>query len=106
MGESAMVGEAERRAANAAEHVEVGSLGGERERERGQSGLAVEPGASQASAGQEVSDGFQVVRGILSQSNSSQCNAAQRGGASRVKASGTTVISAGSVPSSSPSASM
>jgi hypothetical protein len=66
VGESAMVGEAECRAASdARDHVQVGSLGGERQRERGQRGLAVKAGASQASAGQEVGDGFQVICRIL-----------------------------------------
>src|SRR5450631_3701553 len=61
-----MVGKAKRRPTNdSADDVEVGSFGGERERERGQRGLAVESGASHAGAGQEVGDGFQSVRGIL-----------------------------------------
>ena len=61
-----MVGEAERWAANdASDHVEVGSFGGERERECGQRSLAVESGTSHAGAGQEVSDGFQVICRIL-----------------------------------------
>jgi hypothetical protein len=60
-----MMREAERGAAEAAEDVEVWSFGGERERERGQRGLAVEPGASQARASQEVGNGFQSVKRIL-----------------------------------------
>ena len=66
MGKSAMVGESERRATNhAGNNVEIRGFGGEGQRERGQSRLAVESGASQAGAGQEVGDGFQAVRGIL-----------------------------------------
>jgi hypothetical protein len=57
-----MVGEAEGGAAESAKNVEVGSFRGEGKRERGQRGLAVESGASHASAGQEVGDGFQAVK--------------------------------------------
>ncbi len=56
-----MMGKGEGRAAKAAEDVEVGSFGGERERERGQRGLAVESGAAQACTGQEMGNGFQAV---------------------------------------------
>ena len=60
-----MVSEAEGRTAKqAADYVEVGSFGGEGERERGQRGLAVEPGPSHAGAGQEVSNGFQAIAGF------------------------------------------
>ncbi len=62
MGKAAMMGEAKSGAADSAEHIEVWRFGGERERERGQRGLAVESGASQAGAGQEVGDGFQAVK--------------------------------------------
>ncbi len=65
MCKAAMVREAEGGAAEAAEDIKVWSFGGERERESRQRGLAVEPGAPQAGAGQEVSDGFQVVKKIL-----------------------------------------
>ena len=61
VGEAAMMGEAERGAAETAKHVDVGSFSGERKRERGQRGLAVESGASHTSAGQKVGDGFQAV---------------------------------------------
>lgn len=61
MGESAMMGEAESRSADAAEDVEVWRFGGERQRERGQRSLAIESGAPQACAGQEVGNGFQAV---------------------------------------------
>ena len=61
MREAAMVGETEGGAADAAEDIEVWGFGGEGERERGERGLAVESGASQACAGQEVGDGFQSV---------------------------------------------
>src|SRR5450432_4470645 len=61
MRESAMVGKAESRAAEkTSDHVEVRSLRRERERERGQRGLAVESGAAQACSGQKVGDGFQA----------------------------------------------
>jgi hypothetical protein len=60
-----MVGEAEGRAAETSEDIEIGSLGGEREGQRGQRCLAVQPGTSQARAGQEVSDGFQAILRIL-----------------------------------------
>ena len=53
VGEAAMVGEGEGRATEAAEDVQVRSLGGERERERGQRRLAVESGAAQACASRE-----------------------------------------------------
>ncbi len=56
-----MVGEAEGGTAQAAENIEIGGFGGEREGERGQRGLAVEAGASEAGAGQEVGQGFQAV---------------------------------------------
>jgi hypothetical protein len=56
-----MMGEAEGRAAEAAEDIEIRSLGGESERERGQGGLAVESGSAQARASQKMGDGFQVV---------------------------------------------
>ena len=59
-----MMRETEGRAAEAAEDVEIGSLRGERESERGQRGLAVESGAAHARAGQEMGDWFQVL-GIL-----------------------------------------
>jgi hypothetical protein len=65
MRKATMMREPERRAAETAEDVQVWSFGGERERKRSQSSLAVEPGASQAGAGQEVGDGFQAVKRIL-----------------------------------------
>ena len=105
MSEPAMVSEPERRTAKAAQYVQVGRFGGERERERGQRGLAVEPGTSHARAGQKVSDRFQALRGFYRKAIFPARCATQRGGASRLSAFGTTVISAGSVPSSSPSAS-
>lgn len=60
-----MVREAESRAAEAAEHIEIGGFSGQRERKRGERSFPVEPGASQAGAGQEVSNGFQAVKRIL-----------------------------------------
>ena len=56
-----MMGESEGRAAEAAEDVQIGSLGGERERERGQRGLTIKSGAAHARARQEMGDRFQVV---------------------------------------------
>jgi len=61
VGEAAMMGEGEGWTAEAAEDIKIGSLGGERQRKRGQRRLAVESGAAQACAGQEMGDGFQVV---------------------------------------------
>ena len=65
MSEAAMVGKGESRATEASENVEVGSFGGEGERERGQRGLTVESDTPEASAGQEVGNGFQAVRKIV-----------------------------------------
>lgn len=64
MREATMMGKTEGGSAQTAEYVEVWGFGGERERKRGQGGLAIESGASQTSAGQEVSDGFQAVKGF------------------------------------------
>ena len=61
MGESAMMGEAKSGAADTAKHIEVRRFGGERQRESGQSSLAIEAGAPQTCAGQEVGNGFQAV---------------------------------------------
>jgi hypothetical protein len=57
-----MVREAESGPAQTAEDIEIWCFGGERERECRQRGLAIESGASQARAGQEVSDGFQAIK--------------------------------------------
>jgi len=103
---AAMVREGESWTSEAAEDVEVGGFSGEREREGGQSGLAVEAGASQACAGQEVGDRFQAGRRIVGDAlvNANPCEIYFVGEIS-VSALGTTVISAGNVPRSSPSAS-
>ena len=61
VGESAMVGKAERTAVEAGENIQIGSFGGERERERGQHSLAVQPGAAHAGAGEEMGEGFQAI---------------------------------------------
>ena len=44
-----------------ADNVEIGHLGRQSQRERRKRRFAIEPGASQARAGQKVSDGFQAV---------------------------------------------
>ena len=62
MGESAMMGKAESWAAETAENVQIRSLRGEGECERGQRGLAVESGAAHACTGQEVGDRFQGLK--------------------------------------------
>ena len=61
MRKAAMMSEPEGGAAEAAEDIEIGSLRGERERERGQRGFAVESGTAQARARQKMGDGFQGV---------------------------------------------
>src|ERR1700739_1619370 len=107
MCKAAMVREAERGTAEAAEDVQVWSFGGERERKSSQSSLAVEPGASHTGAGQEVGDGFQAVRkdSMGTRAGMPTDNEIYFVGDKRVSASGTAVISAGRVPRSSPSAS-
>jgi hypothetical protein len=62
--ESAMMGEGERRTSDSAQDVEIGGFGGERQRQCGERGLAIESGAPHAGAGQEVSDGFQGLVGF------------------------------------------
>jgi hypothetical protein len=62
MSEAAMMGEAEDRAFEIAEDIEIRRFRGQRGSGRGQSRPAIQPGASQACAGEEVSDGFQFVR--------------------------------------------
>ena len=61
MGESAVVGKAEDWAPEAAEHVQVRRFRGKRQHGGRQCCLAIQPGAPQARAGQEVSDGFQSL---------------------------------------------
>ena len=61
VGETPMMSKSEGGAADSAEDVEIRGFSGECERKRGQRGLAIEPGASHAGAGQEVGDGFQAV---------------------------------------------
>lgn len=100
MRKTAMMCEAEGAPAKASENIEVGSFRRERKRQRGERCFSVQPGASQGRAEQEVGDGFQSVFEGLSLVST------YRAGANSVKALGTTVISAGSVPSNSPSASM
>jgi len=62
MGKAAMMGETEGRTAETAEYVEIGRLGGERKGERSQRSLAVESGAAQARAREEMRYGFQGLR--------------------------------------------
>src|SRR5277367_1289767 len=64
MGEAAMMGERKGGTAEAAEHVKIGRFGSQGESEGSQGGLAIESGAPQASAGQEVGDGFQGLDGF------------------------------------------
>lgn len=108
-----MMGEAKSRAAELAEDIQVGGLGGERQRESSQGSLAIQSGAPQAGSGQKVSERLQAkfycdmyrtaVRGIAAMRSSR--GAVSYDGANSVSASGTTEISTGRVPSSSPSAS-
>ncbi len=65
MRESAMVLEPECASAETRKDIKVGRLRSEREGQRRERRLAVEPGAPQACAGQEMSDGFQEVECIL-----------------------------------------
>ena len=58
VGESAMVLEADQRPAESPEDVEVGGFRGECHGQRGVRGLAIEAGAAQACAGEEVGDWF------------------------------------------------
>jgi hypothetical protein len=95
MSETPVMGKAEDWVLETAKHVDIRRFGGQGERGGRQRRLAVQAGSSQTGAGEEVGDGFQSV--FLT---------SYRFSTSNVIASGTTVISAGSVPSSSPSASM
>ena len=105
MGEAPMVGECERLAAKASQHVQIGSFRCQRKRQRGQRRFAIQPGAAHTCAGQEMSERFQVLQKILAGYGNTLRLDVQLDGASSVNASGTTVITAGSVPSNSPSAS-
>jgi len=98
MRESAVMRKGERSSSKTAQDVEVGSFGGQRERERGERRLAIEPGAPHTRAGQKVGERFQAVNCIL-------FHLVESFGASSVNASGTTEISAGRLPINSPSAS-
>lgn len=59
MGETAMMGEAENRAADLADDIQVGGFCGQREGRSGQRRLAIQPRSPEAGAGQKVSDWFQ-----------------------------------------------
>ena len=65
MRESAMMRKTERRALHPRENIQVRCFGGERECERGERRLAIQPGAPQARPGQEVSNRFQARMSIL-----------------------------------------
>ena len=119
MREAAVVGEAEGASGESGDDVEVGGFGGQRKGKRGIGGFAVESGAAQVGAEEEMGCGFQIES--LSREVSlrfASCyygnynrfsnpgRDANSGGTSRVSAAGTTEISAGSWPRSSPSASM
>ncbi len=56
-----MVSEGKGGTAKASDHVKIGSLCRERERERSEGGLTIQSGAPHARAGQEVGDGFQAL---------------------------------------------
>jgi len=60
VGKAAMMREVVDRAFESPEDVEVGGLGCEHHRGGGQGGLAVETGAAQNSAGEEMGDRFQA----------------------------------------------
>jgi hypothetical protein len=60
MGKAAMMREAKNPSLKLAEHVQIRRFGGQRHRSGGESRLAIQSGSSHASAGQKVSNGFQV----------------------------------------------
>ena len=130
-----MMRKTERRAFDARKNIQIRCFGGKCKRERGERRLAIQPGAPQARPGQEVSDRFQARMSILHAQPSIARSAllplsipaspvvnrlttgdtedhrvriacrSHLAGVNSVKASGTTVISAGSLPINSPSAS-
>lgn len=59
MRESAMVRKTERRTAETAQHVEIGSLRRQSQRQCGEGRFTVETGAPQTRPGQKVCDRFQ-----------------------------------------------
>jgi hypothetical protein len=66
MCEPAMMSKGKNRPPNATEHIEVGRFSGQRQRERGERGFAVQSRATEARSGQKMGDGFHVVeRSIL-----------------------------------------
>lgn len=65
MREAAVVSEAESGPIETAEYIKVGRLGRQRERQRCESSLAIQPSAPQTSAGQKVRDRFQSLNFIL-----------------------------------------
>ncbi len=58
VGEAAMMLERDQRSAKAPQDIEVGGFGGQGHGQRGVRGLAIEAGAAQACAGEEVGDRF------------------------------------------------
>src|SRR5208337_518325 len=67
MGKAAMMGEAKHRPFEVGEHVEVGGLSGQGDGRGRQSGFAVQPGAPETSAGQEMCDRFQGIEFTVNQ---------------------------------------
>ena len=61
MCEPAMMPEPNSRPPETPNNVKIGRFGRQSQRERGKRRFAIEPGATQACAGQKVSDGFQAV---------------------------------------------
>src|SRR5581483_9961991 len=98
MRESAVMFESKRTSSEPAENIEIRRFRGKGKRQRCKRCLTIEPGTPDTRASQKVGNGFQAVNCIL-------CHLFPDFGASRVNASGTTVISAGRLPINSPSAS-
>src|SRR5215469_6072956 len=98
MSEPAMMSEPYGSTPKATDHIQVGSLSRQGEGQRRERCFAIQSGTPHARAGQEVGDRFQAEKCIL-------FHLAVGCGARRVRALGTTVISAGRLPMSSPSAS-
>ena len=61
MREAAMMREAKSPPPETSDNVHIRRFGGQSERKSRERRFAIEPGATQACAGQEVSDGFQAV---------------------------------------------
>ncbi len=72
-----MVGEAGERPPEGGDDVDIGRFGGEREGEGGEAGGAVESGAAETRAGEEVGDGFHAF-GYLGMSSVNASRAIER----------------------------